>query len=104
MEKADLAQKNTQPILDAYQAGVIGKGTVLRELKQQANISGCWTNITDKMIEEADKEDEEAKAQKQQEEEELENAANNAIKEDGGNEVSGKATEKKETDEGTGKH
>ena len=74
MEKADLAQKNTQPILDAYQAGVIGKGTVLRELKQQANISGCWTNITDKMIEEADKEDEEEKAKRQQEEEELENA------------------------------
>ena len=98
MEKADVAQKNTQPILDAYQAGVIGKGTVLRELKQQANISGCWTNITDKMIEEADKEDEEAKAQKQQEEEELENAANNAIKEDGDNEVSGKAEEEKKAD------
>ena len=98
MEKADLAQKNTQPILDAYQAGVIGKGTVLRELKQQANISGCWTNITDKMIEEADKEDEEAKAQKQQEEEELENAANNAIKEDGDNEVSGKDEEEKKAD------
>lgn len=104
MEKADLAQKNTQPILDAYQAGVIGKGTVLRELKQQSNISGCWTNITDKMIEEADKEDEEAKAQKQQEEEELENAANNAIKEDGGNEVSGKPEEEKEADQSTEEH
>ena len=97
LEKADLAQRYTQPVLDAYQAGIIGKSTVLRELKQQSTISSCWTNITDEMIEEAEKEDEEAKAQKQQEEEELENAANNAIKEDGSNEVSGKHEEEKET-------
>ena len=68
------------------------------ESLELSNISGCWTNITDKMIEEADKEDEEAKAQQKQEEEELENAANNAIKEDGDNEVSGKPEEKKEAD------
>ena len=36
--------------------------------------------------------------------EELENAANNAIKEDGDNEVSGKAEEKKEADQGTEEH
>ena len=96
LEKADLAQRYTQPVLDAYQAGIVGKSTVLRELKQQSTISSCWTNITDDMIEEASKEDEEEKAKRQQEEEELENAANSAIKEDSGNEVSGKHEEEKE--------
>ncbi len=81
MEKADLAQKQAQPVLDVYNAGIIGKGTVLRELKQQTPMTGQWSNITDQMIEDADKEDEEAKANAKAENEELENAANNAIKE-----------------------
>lgn len=83
MEKADLAQKQAQPVLDVYNAGIIGKGTVLRELKQQTPMTGQWSNITDQMIEDADKEDEEAKANAKAENEELENAANKAL---GGNE------------------
>lgn len=79
MEKADLAQKQAQPVLDVYNAGLIGKGTVLRELKQQTPMTGQWSNITDKMIEEADQEDEEAKEKDRQEQEELENAANKAL-------------------------
>lgn len=47
MEKADLAQKQAQPVLDVYNAGIIGKGTVLRELKQQTPMTGQWSNITD---------------------------------------------------------
>lgn len=82
MEKADLAQKQAQPVLDVYNAGIIGKGTVLRELKQQTPMTGQWSNITDQMIEDADKEDEEAKANAKAENEELENAANKAL---GGN-------------------
>ena len=53
MEKADLAQKQAQPVLDVYNAGIIGKGTVLRELKQQTPMTGQWSNITDQMIEDA---------------------------------------------------
>ena len=82
MEKADLGSKNTTAILDAYQAGVFGKGTVLRELKQQSAISGMWTNITDQMIEDADKEDEEKKKQQEEEESELESGVNNLFKKD----------------------
>lgn len=99
MEKADLAQKQAQPVLDVYNAGIIGKGTVLRELKQQTPMTGQWSNITDQMIEDADKEDEEAKANAKAENEELENAANKAL---GGNENGNteKPKEKKNVEEG----
>ena len=99
MEKADLAQKQAQPVLDVYNAGIIGKGTVLRELKQQTPMTGQWSNITDQMIEDADKEDEEAKANSKAENEELENAANKAL---GGNESGNteKPKEKENDEEG----
>lgn len=99
MEKADLAQKQAQPVLDVYNAGIIGKGTVLRELKQQTPMTGQWSNITDQMIEDADKEDEEAKANAKAENEELENAANKAL---GGNENGNteKLKEKENDEEG----
>lgn len=57
LEKSDIAQKNAQPIFDAYAGGLIGKGTALKELKQQSDITGLWTNITDEMIQEAYNED-----------------------------------------------
>lgn len=82
MEKADLGQKQTQAVLDAFQAGVIGKGTVLRELKQQTPVTNMWSNITDNMIEQADEEDDEERENQRKEQEELENAANKAV---GGN-------------------
>lgn len=99
MEKADLAQKQAQPVLDVYNAGIIGKGTVLRELKQQTPMTGQWSNITDQMIEDADKEDEEAKENAKAENEELENAANKAL---GGNENGNteKPKEKENVEEG----
>ena len=67
LEKSDIAQKNAQPIFDAYAGGLIGKGTALKELKQQSDITGLWTNITDEMIQDAYEED------KRKEEEENEN-------------------------------
>lgn len=79
MEKADLGQKQTQAVLDAYQAGVIGRGTVLREFKQQTPVTNMWSNITDDMIEQADTEDDEERERKAQEQEELENAVNKAV-------------------------
>lgn len=78
MEKADLGQKQTQPVLEAYQAGVIGRGTVLRELKQQTPVTNMWSNITDEMIEQADQEDEQKKQEEEQIKKELGNAALNA--------------------------
>lgn len=58
-EKADLCQKQAQVILDTFSAGVIDKATVLRELKTQSAITGLFTNITDEMIEAAEKEKDE---------------------------------------------
>lgn len=82
MEKADLGAKNTEAILNAYESGIFGKGTVLRELKQQSSITGLWTNITDKMIEEADVEDEEQAKKEKEEKEELESGVDKIIGEE----------------------
>lgn len=71
MEKADLAQKQAQPIFDAYAGGLISKGTALRELKQQSPMTGMWTNITDEMIEQAEKESEKEEEDRRSEEQEL---------------------------------
>ena len=61
IEQSDLAQKYTQAILDAYNGGLVGKAAALKELKQSSVLTNMWTNITDEMIEEAEKEDEEQK-------------------------------------------
>lgn len=90
-EMADIAQTYSQPVLDAYSAGIFGKGTVLRELKQQSKITGIWTNITDKMIMDADKEDEEKAKQEQEQVNNLQGGLNNILnnnKEESNNGVS----------------
>lgn len=94
LEKADLAQKQSQPVFDAYAASLIGKGAALRELKQQAPMTGLWTNITDEMIDAAEKEDEEKKRQREEEENELMKAVMLSGK-DGG---TGGSAEKTETE------
>lgn len=94
MEKADLGQKQTQAVLDAYQAGVIGRGTVLREFKQQTPVTNMWSNITDDMIEQADAEDDEEREKKAQEQEELENAANKAVEGNADEDISEMESEK----------
>lgn len=75
LEKSDLAQKNAQPIFDAYAGGLIGKGTALKELKQQSDITGLWTNITDEMIQEAYNEDKRREAEENENRNELMAAA-----------------------------
>lgn len=80
MEKADLGQKQTQPILDAFQAGVVGKGTVLRELKQQTPVTNMWSNITDEMIQAADDEDKQKVKEERKNKEELESGLNDILK------------------------
>ena len=97
MEKADLGSKNTEAILSVKEAGIIGKGTALRELKQQADISGLWTNITDKMIEDADKEDEEEKQKEKEEKDELESGVNEVLN---SNEDSEEMESEEETEKG----
>ena len=71
-EQADLAQKYTTAILDAFQSGLVDKSTALKELKQSATLTNMWTNITDEMIEQAEVEDKEKKEQEKAEKEELE--------------------------------
>ena len=52
-ERADLAKFGTDNVVAAYNAGLISQRTALQELKQQAERTGVWTNITDEDIERA---------------------------------------------------
>lgn len=51
---ADLAGKNTDSITKAFTAGIISQRTALKELRQQAESTGIWSNITDEDIERVD--------------------------------------------------
>lgn len=54
---ADLAQSMASPIFEAFNAGLITKEIALKELKQQNEKTGMWSNITDEDIESAKNED-----------------------------------------------
>ena len=54
VDKADIAQKTTASVLDAYDAGLISQKTALQELKQSSEVTGVWTNVTDDLINEAE--------------------------------------------------
>jgi len=51
---ADLGSKNTDSITKVYDSGIISQKTALRELRQQSDLTGLWSNITDEDIENAD--------------------------------------------------
>ena len=53
-EQADLASKSTDSVTKAYAAGMISQKIALKELKQQSELTGMWSNITDADIESAD--------------------------------------------------
>jgi phage-related protein (TIGR01555 family) len=55
-EKAELAGKKTEAVMKVYDGGLIGRKTALKELRDQSEDSGIFTNITDEMIDEADDE------------------------------------------------
>ena len=55
-EMADLASKNTDSVTKAFQAGLISQRIALKELRQQSEQTGMWTNVTDEDIEKADDE------------------------------------------------
>lgn len=78
-ERADLASKTATTIFEGYAAGIYGKGTVLRELKQLSPIVGMWSNITDNMIQEADDEDEKVKKEEQENKANLEQGLNEVL-------------------------
>lgn len=55
-ELADLSGSYTGQVIEAFQAGIIKKHVALKELKQQSEITGMWTNISDNDIKEAEEE------------------------------------------------
>lgn len=55
-EMADLASKNTDSVTKAFQAGLISQKVALKELRQQSEQTGMWSNVTDRDIENADDE------------------------------------------------
>ncbi|HBC94372.1 MAG TPA: hypothetical protein DCZ10_16100 [Pelotomaculum sp.] len=55
-EKSDLAGKRTESVIEAFNAGLIGRKTALKELRQMEDTTGMWSNITDEVIENADDE------------------------------------------------
>lgn len=54
---ADLARSMASPIFEAFNAGLITKEIALKELKQQNEKTGMWSNITDEDIKNAKNED-----------------------------------------------
>lgn len=54
--KSDIANKDVDTVLKAYSEGLISQQVALMELKQLSSRSGRFTNITQKMINEADEE------------------------------------------------
>jgi len=52
-EKAELATQTTNAVISLANAGLIDKAIALKELKQQSDITGFGTNITDEEIEAA---------------------------------------------------
>lgn len=55
-EKAVAAGQNTATILSAFEGAVVGKKTVLKELREQSRYTGVWTNISDEQIKQAEEE------------------------------------------------
>lgn len=52
-EKADLGKQNADAICAPFNLGIYGRKTTLKELKQQSDITGLFSNITTDMINEA---------------------------------------------------
>lgn len=55
-QKADVADKITGAVDKAQTAGLIGRQTALKELRQSSRITGIFTNITQEVIDAADDE------------------------------------------------
>lgn len=53
-EKAEVAKVITETVATANEAGLISDRTALNELRQSADVTGVWSNITDDEIDAAD--------------------------------------------------
>ena len=53
-ERKNLAQQTATAIVSVFNAGIISQKTALKELRQSAENTGMWTNISDEDIENAD--------------------------------------------------
>jgi phage-related protein (TIGR01555 family) len=53
-ERSDLADKTTTAVNTAYTSGIVSQKIAIKELKQQSEITGLFSNITDEDIEKAD--------------------------------------------------
>lgn len=57
-EKSDISSAITGQMVAAYEAGIISQSVAMQELRQSSGITGIYTNITDKQIDEAEKREE----------------------------------------------
>jgi len=55
-QKSSVSAQTSNSILQAFDAGAIGRGTVLKELRKLSSDTGVWTSITDEEVDEAEKE------------------------------------------------
>lgn len=55
-ENADLSKSITDSVIGTYNASLISQKTALKELRQQSEVTGMWSNITDEDISKADAE------------------------------------------------
>lgn len=55
-ENADLAKSMGESVISVYNASLISQQTALKELRQQSEVTGMWSNITDEDIAKADSE------------------------------------------------
>src|SRR5574344_1570289 len=94
-EQADLAQKYTGAILDAFNGGLVNRSTALKELKQSATLTNMWTNINDQIIEDAEKKDEHKAKEEEDNKKELESGLNDII----GGKTDVRTPERKEQEE-----
>lgn len=53
-EMADLADRKTKSVIDTYNAGLISQRTAMKELRQMADETGMFSNLTDEDIEAAE--------------------------------------------------
>ncbi|WP_281659652.1 DUF1073 domain-containing protein [Microvirgula aerodenitrificans] len=55
-QKANAGKASTDSVVAAFDAGLIDRGTALKEMRQSSHVTGLWSNITDEDIEEAENE------------------------------------------------
>lgn len=55
-ERATIAVGVTNAVTQAFEAGIVGRPVAMRELKQSAEVTGVWSNISEDDIDEAEAE------------------------------------------------